>query len=86
MKLSIRDFSCIIEADIEVKNFNVIIGPQASGKSLISKLIYFFNTINIDQIEIIKSTKNIESFSDELKEKFIKWFPITAWGDKKFII
>lgn len=82
MKISIKDFSCINEASIEVKSFNVIIGPQASGKSLISKLIYFFNTLKNDQIETIKSAKSIEYFSEELKEKFIKWFPISAWGEK----
>lgn len=86
MKLIIENFSCIRHANIELKSFNIIIGPQASGKSLISKLLYFFNTLKSDQIDIIKSGKNIESFSDELKEKFAKWFPVSAWGDKKFSI
>jgi len=86
MKLNIRNFSCIKDVEFEVKDFNVIIGPQASGKSLISKILYFFNTLKLDQTESIKSLKSFETYSDEVKEKFIKWFPISAWGSEIFNI
>lgn len=86
MKLSIRNFSCIKNVEFEVKDFNIIIGPQASGKSLISKILYFFNTLKLDQTENIKSLKSFEAYSDEVKEKFIKWFPVSAWGSEIFNI
>lgn len=86
MKLSIRNFSCIKNVEFEVKDFNIIIGPQASGKSLISKILYFFNTLKLYQTENIKSLKSFEAYSDEVKEKFIKWFPVSAWGSEIFNI
>jgi predicted ATPase len=38
-KLQIRNFGPIKDIDIEVSKFNVLIGPQASGKSTISKVL-----------------------------------------------
>ena len=41
-KLIIDNFKQISHAEIEIKDFLLLIGPQASGKSTIAKLIYFF--------------------------------------------
>lgn len=41
-RLRIKNFLIIEDADFEVGRFNVIIGSQASGKSIIAKLLYFF--------------------------------------------
>ncbi len=41
-KLIIENFKQIAHAEIEVRDFLLLIGPQASGKSTIAKLIYFF--------------------------------------------
>ena len=41
-RLTVNQFSCIEQADVELANLTIIIGPQASGKSVISKLVYFF--------------------------------------------
>ena len=43
-KIIIKNFRAIDYAEIEIKPFTVIIGEQASGKSTISKLVYFFET------------------------------------------
>ncbi|MFK7949950.1 MAG: AAA family ATPase [Saprospiraceae bacterium] len=44
-KLIIKNFGPIKDVKLEIKDFMVFIGPQASGKSTISKVIYFFQTI-----------------------------------------
>lgn len=41
-KIIIENFAPIEHVDFEIKRFNVIFGEQASGKSTILKLIYFF--------------------------------------------
>jgi len=43
--VEIENFVTIKEAIYEPKKFNVIIGPQATGKSLLVKLDYFFNSL-----------------------------------------
>ena len=40
-KLYIKNFAGIKEAEIELNKINILIGPQATGKSVIAKLAYF---------------------------------------------
>ncbi|MFK7949119.1 MAG: AAA family ATPase [Saprospiraceae bacterium] len=44
-KIIIKNFRAIEYAEIELKKVLVLIGEQATGKSTIAKLIYFFKTI-----------------------------------------
>ena len=41
-KIEIKDFVGIKDITIEIKQINILIGPQASGKSIIAKLIFYF--------------------------------------------
>lgn len=86
IRLTIEEFSCIEQATFELSNINVIIGPQASGKSIICKLLYFFNEMTSLQSEKILEDKSINIFIDEIKSRFAEWFPMSAWGGKKFTI
>lgn len=47
-KIEIHNFGPIKDAIIDIKPMLVLIGPQASGKSTIAKLIYFFETLPDD--------------------------------------
>ncbi|WP_374383589.1 AAA family ATPase [Thermomonas sp.] len=85
-RLSVSDFSCIKNAEIELSDLTVLIGPSASGKSVISKLTYFFNSLLADQFYAIEDRKSLDSFKDLVKERFKEWFPVSAWGAKKFCI
>ncbi|MEY3442278.1 MAG: hypothetical protein RLZZ519_559 [Bacteroidota bacterium] len=44
-KITIKGFGPIKDAEIQVKKLLVLIGEQASGKSTIAKLIYFFKSL-----------------------------------------
>lgn len=85
--LTVKDFSCIKSAKIELTPLTIIIGPQASGKSVLSKLIYFCTSIVADCEQFI--TDESLSFNNLAKRttiKFHEWFPSSAWGDKRFCI
>jgi ABC-type cobalamin/Fe3+-siderophores transport system ATPase subunit len=45
-RIVIKNFGPIKDVDLEINDFMIFIGPQASGKSTIAKLIYFFKTLN----------------------------------------
>lgn len=47
-KIVINNFGPIKNAEIEIKNILILIGEQASGKSTIAKLIYFFKSLGDD--------------------------------------
>jgi ABC-type cobalamin/Fe3+-siderophores transport system ATPase subunit len=84
--LSVANFSCISKAEIVIDRFTVIIGPQASGKSLLVKLCYFVNDITAETQNAIVKSENLEKLSQRIKTKFLQWFPVAAWGDGKFKI
>lgn len=42
-KLHIANFLLFEKADIEIRPITILIGPQATGKSVIAKLVYIFN-------------------------------------------
>jgi predicted ATP-dependent endonuclease of OLD family len=58
-KIIIKNFGAIKEAEIDIPKTLVLIGEQASGKSTIAKLIYFFQELRDDFFEFaILSDKN----------------------------
>jgi len=75
MKMIIKNFVVIKEAIYEPKWFNVIIGEQTSGKSLIVKLDYFFKEIVFEElfISIIKQYVKTK-FIENIKKRFFKYF------------
>ena len=79
-KIIIKNFGAIAYAEIEIKKVLVLIGEQASGKSTIAKLIYFFKSLRDDVFNQIYTDKK-RDFSDKnfdvfwvLQEKFYNWF------------
>lgn len=84
--LSVNDFSCVREAHLEIDRLMVIIGPQASGKSILCKLYYFFISIILEQRASLYERASFEEYKEQVKEKFMEWFPPAAWGEGKFCI
>ena len=86
--LSIRNFSCIDEASLTLSHLTVLIGPQASGKSVISKLMYFFYDSLLDMVgfDLRFEEETFEEFERQFLESFKKSFPSSAWGLKAFEI
>jgi AAA15 family ATPase/GTPase len=86
IRISIKNFSCISEAEIELGRLTIIIGPQASGKSVISKLVYFCNSIMFRHYYSVEDGEELSDFKDSIRQDFLKWFPPEAWGKEKFNI
>lgn len=84
--LSIKNFSCIDEAEVNLAKLMVIIGPQASGKSVISKLLFFMYETVSDVFDTWESDVNLEDYTQLVIDRFIKSFPPSAWGSSAFEI
>lgn len=85
-QLVIRQFSCIEEAAVELRPITVLIGPQASGKSVITKLWFFFNNSFSLQLSHAEAGESYKAFTKALAKKFTEWFPPGAWGRRPFEI
>jgi len=81
-KIYIKNFGAVKEAEIEVKSLLVLIGEQASGKSTIAKLIYYFKSLSDDFFnQLYKSDKEYLDITTDLiipiREKYYDFFGST---------
>ncbi|MFC3580610.1 AAA family ATPase [Sphingomonas hylomeconis] len=84
--LNISEFSCLTEASFTLAPVNVIIGPQGSGKSVTTKLFYFFADILSNAIQYAERGDSIDDVKKILSKHFALWFPPSAWGPGRFNI
>ena len=65
----------------------MFIGPQAQGKSVIAKLIYFFKEYPQSILDFIHySNKEKVEFEQEVLTKFRNIFPFYSWYQSEFSI
>jgi predicted ATP-dependent endonuclease of OLD family len=87
-RLIVKNFLCLKDIDIEVKDFLILIGPQAAGKSLCAKLLYFFRTIFGDMAlyHMKGALDGPYGFYTILSGKFESFFPKSYWVEQDFFI
>lgn len=91
-KIIIRNFRQISYAEIEIKDFLFLIGEQASGKSTIAKLIYFFKSLKQDYFNLLyeESKRPLSDLKKRLisniQNKFAVYFGYTSRLDNDFCI
>ena len=85
-RIEIKNFLDIKDISIEVKQINILIGSQASGKSVIAKLLYYFKSFVFETINIVERSPTKESLNKNYRQKFKKYFPSSSWGNNSFTI
>lgn len=81
-KIEVRHFGPIEEATIVIRPLLVLIGPQASGKSTLAKLIYFFQQLPLEFFSrFYQSERDFMDMTQDLivpiREKFYDFFGST---------
>jgi hypothetical protein len=84
--LAIDNFLSIKRARIELKKINIFIGPQAKGKSLISKITSFCKELPNIIFEGVNEEKTKRVFDKDLKLRFESIFPSYGWENQDFKI
>lgn len=93
-KISIRNFWWIENESFEISKFNVFIWSQASWKSIVSKLLFYFKSYpeflsdTLEEIEDLKDDSiNRKIFIDNLIDKFESYFQIDwmSWNQDFYI-
>ena len=83
----IKNFGGIEEALIPLNDINIFIGPQASGKSVTAKLVYFFKTFWGLFYTLRNKYPDFQSWEkEEFITGFYKYFPSENWGELDFVI
>jgi hypothetical protein len=73
-KLSIKNFAGLKDVTIDVKPITGFIGPQASGKSVIAKLLYFFREIASRLPEAALAGRDVARYKAECERRFGEYF------------
>lgn len=75
-KITIENFGGIQKATIPLNRINIFIGPQASGKSVTAKLVYFFKELfNHLSTEVLLKNKDIDEGIKSYTKLFYDYFP-----------
>lgn len=84
--LTISGFSCLRDATLTLAPVNILIGPQGSGKSVTTKLLYYFTEMQQAHIQSCERGDSIDDYQRSLSRQFSVWFPPSAWGPDRFNI
>jgi predicted ATPase len=83
-RLIIHNFASITELELEIKQINIIIGPQASGKSICAKLLCYFKSFTRDLVQIIQAEGTIADVIQNYENKFEEFFSSSCWSNRNF--
>jgi predicted ATPase len=86
-QLEITNFLTIRHATLDVKRFTILIGPQANGKSVLAKVLYFFrHFLSSDFIQSIRTQETKPQLGRQAIASFEQIFPRYAWSDEDFTL
>lgn len=86
-KIIIENFSIIKKMELDISKFILLIGPQASGKSLVAKIDYFMNeNISTLFVKSLAKAASLLEFEKNVLREFSVLFPSYLWVDSKFSI
>ena len=75
-RLYVKSFFSIKEIDLDLGQISVIIGPQASGKSILAKALFFLREYIEDMFfSIVNMDDDIDELNDVKVDDFRKLFP-----------
>lgn len=84
-KLTVKNFLIIKHAEFDVGRMNFIIGPQASGKSVLAKLLYFFREfLQTDFEHSVGNLTSEEGLEVRCKERLKQLFSDEMWSEQEF--
>lgn len=86
-KLTINGFLGIKKSEIILDGLTVLIGQQASGKSIIARLFYFFDSYlyDFENVALIKR-EHKKTYDKNKKQTFSQVFPPYSWENDSFNI
>ncbi len=85
-KLIIKKFAGIKSLEIDLAQINVLIGPQASGKSITAKLFYYFKSFFAEIRKGVENKSSKRVIDTEHLNKFMTYFPKESWSEEDFSI
>lgn len=84
--LRIQNFAGITDGEIELRDFNLFIGPQAAGKSVTVKLVFYFREAVNRLIDAVVNERRKVDLRKDDEQLFLEYFPPSTWRKGDFSI
>ncbi|MEZ4722083.1 MAG: AAA family ATPase [Flavobacteriales bacterium] len=85
-RLIIENFGGIANLELEISSVNILIGPQASGKSVSAKLLFFFKTFFNEIFKAIDAGDTKRDLDRKAIDRFVNYFPRDSWPKNDFTL
>lgn len=85
-RIIIRGFAGIKDIDLTISQINVLIGPQATGKSICAKSLYYFKSFLSDLLQAVELEQTKRQLDSEFTHKFQNYFPTQNLSGKDFLL
>ena len=85
-KLIIKNFAMFKHIELEPKPITLVIGDNASGKSLLAKILYFCRKVPDFLIELLMREDKGQNTSAFLTKKWTTYIPKELWGRSEYEI
>lgn len=85
-KLIIKNFADIESLEIDLNRINILIGPQASGKSICAKLLFYFKNFVWEILNAVEDGQSKRQLDASYTKRFEEYFPPDSWGNEFFTI
>jgi predicted ATP-dependent endonuclease of OLD family len=85
-KLIVNNFAGIKALEMDIRQINILIGPQASGKSVCAKLLFYFKSFVWEILSVVENEQTKRHLDSNYSKTFEEYFPPDSWGNHDFFI
>lgn len=85
-KIIISNFTSMKHVTLDINKINIIIGPQATGKSVCAKLLFYFKSVLPEIVNTVITERSKHEMDEKLKHTFNNYFPPNSLNNSSFDI
>ena len=84
--IKVTGFAGLKHIELDLNEFNLLIGPQATGKSILAKLLFYLKGIVWQMFSASENNQSKRELDQILAKRFDELFPQQSWGKEAFEI
>mgnify|MGYP006274851337 CR=1 FL=1 len=85
-RLDVISFLGLPDVSLEIRDSNILIGPQAAGKSVCAKLFYYCKSFLTSLDSIVENDETKNDLNKKLQQRFYSYFSPWSWPPGEFQI
>ncbi len=83
-KLIVENFAGMKHVELDIGRINLLIGPQATGKSVCAELLYLFKSFHDEMVNTLVAAGKWADLKRRMRQRFERYFPSSSWPSRSF--